>query len=265
LHSFIVSDEGDWSVVQQGMNTGSGYARRYHWSNLDMESFIQSPHSFVCGENQGKILNLVHADASPTQKGLLSLSHEHPEKITKEIKKLILPAHHDVRLENIDLTRLGTVLFQAYESDIKGFEELLLTPGLGPRTLQSLTLVSEVIHGTPSRFDDPARFSFAHGGKDGHPFPVPTKVYDQTIAVLKKSIERSKLGINDKSDALKRLHKNAVEMEAGFHPDPEKFNQVVQNEWKNKKLFGGRTVMDDRKMKPKRLKQTGNNQLSLFE
>jgi hypothetical protein len=265
LHSFIVSDEGDWAVVQQGMNTNSGYARRYHWSNLEMNSFVKNPHTFVCGENQGKILNLVHQDATKTQEGLLEISHEHPEKMTREIKKLILPAHHDVRLENIDLTRLGAVLFQAYETEVTGFEDLLLIPGLGPRTLQSLTLVSEVIHGTPSRFDDPARFSFAHGGKDGHPFPVPTKVYDQTIAVLKKSIERSKLGLSDKNDALKRLHKAAARMEENFQPDPSKFKQVIEKEWKNKEHYGGRTVFDDKRKKSSQRKKNSSNQLSLFD
>lgn len=266
LHSFILTDDGDWAVVQQGMNTNSGYARRYHWCNDGLESFVRDPHKFVLGDHQGKILNLVHHDAAPAQSGMIDLSNEHPDKVTREIKKLILPAHHDVRLENVDLKRLGAVLHHAYENEVKEFQELLLTPGLGPRTLQSLTLVSEVIHGTSSRFDDPARFSFAHGGKDGLPFPVPLKVYDQTIAVLKKSIERSKLGDNEKRDAFKRLHTNAKRIEAQFHPDPSKFNEIIEQEWKNKKKFGGRTVMDDRKDKQKK-KQSKNDssQLRLFD
>ncbi len=268
LHAFVLSDEGDWSVVQQGMNTNSCYARRYHWSSLELDSFISDPHAFVCGDPMGKILNLVNREAAPTQKGLIEISRSHPEKMTDEIKRLILPANHDVRLENVDLKRLGTVLYQAHESEITAFDDLLLTPGLGPRTLQSLTLVSEVIHGTPSRFEDPARFSFAHGGKDGHPFPVPLKVYDQTIAVFRKAIERSKLGFSEKRDALRKLHENAIRLEQNFQPDPLKFKSVIEKEWQNKGLYGGRTVMDDQKERQRKQAKRmnkGNNQLSLFD
>ena len=116
-----------------------------------------------------------------------------------------MPAHHDVKAEDVNLKRFGAVLWLAHDRQPKDFEELLLLEGVGPRTIQSLTLVSEVIHGTPSRFKDPARFSFAHGGKDGHPFPVPTKVYDETISTLQTAVQKAKLGNTDKSRSDKKI------------------------------------------------------------
>jgi hypothetical protein len=154
-----------------------------------------------------------------------------------------MPAHHDVRAEDVDLKRLGGVLATAYESDPKDFESLLLTPGLGPRTLQSLTLVSEVINGTPSRFHDPARFSFAHGGKDGHPFPVPTRVYDESIRILGDSIEKAKLGNRDKMECLNRLHKTQLAVERNCSPLAD-FEKTIAHEKAHSKEWGGRTVGD---------------------
>jgi hypothetical protein len=135
------------------------------------------------------------------------------------------------------------------------FESLLLLEGVGPRTLQSLTLVSEIIYGTPSRFSDPARFSFAHGGKDGHPFPVPTKVYDETIEVLKKSVDRAKLGFTDKQDAIRNLYKAAEKAEAFFTPE-NKLDEVIENERRDSWRYGGRTVFGT--------EQPPTGQLSLF-
>ena len=138
-----------------------------------------------------------------------------------------MPHHHEVRAKDVNLKRLGAVLATAYESQPQNFEGLLLTPGLGPRTIQSLTLVSEVIYGTPSRFTDPARFSFAHGGKDGHPFPVPLKIYDDSIRILHESIERSKLGYKDKSECIKRLHQTALHIEKYCNPMAD-FDKAVE-------------------------------------
>ena len=154
-----------------------------------------------------------------------------------------MPSHHEVRAEDVDLKRLGAVLVTAYESQPKDFESLLLTKNLGPRTLQSLALVSEVIHGTPSRFRDPARFSFAHGGKDGHPFPVPLKIYDESIRILGDSIEKSKLGYKDKSECLKRLHKTAMQIEKNCSPQAN-FDQTIAHEKEHSLEWGGRTVAD---------------------
>ena len=163
--------------------------------------------------------------------------------LIKNDRNLSMPAHHEVRAEDVDLKRLGAVLVTAYESQNKDFESLLLTPGLGPRTLQSLTLVSEVIYGTPSRFTDPARFSFAHGGKDGHPFPVTTKIYDETIRVLGESIEESKMNYSEKSQCLERLERTARYVEANCQPEAD-FDALIAHERAHSKEWGGRTCRD---------------------
>ena len=268
LHSFIVSDTGEWVVVQQGMNEQNGYARRYHWHSKQLESFIKEPHTFVSGQNQGLILNLVAPNASPTQKAILDISKEKPIHSIQEARKILMPRRHDVKSRDVDLKRLGSVLALAYEKDLHDFDELLLLKGLGPRTLQSLTLVSEVIYGTPSRFEDPARYSFAHGGKDGKPFPVPTKVYDETIHTLRHAINRAKIGHSDKQKALKSLHEKAKAIETNFIPN-DNFDQLVEKEWQQSKLFGGRTVFDEQskreRAEAKAKAKAKNKQLSLFD
>jgi hypothetical protein len=167
MHNFILSDTGKWTVVQQGMDPENKTARRYHWHSDQLRSFIEEPHTAVCGINKGDILNLTAAEADTARCGILNIISEHPSTLMADIQKLILPAHHDVRAEDVNLKRLGTVLWLAHEQRPENFEELLLLKDVGPRAVQSLALVSEVIHGSPSRFKDPARFSFAHGGKDG--------------------------------------------------------------------------------------------------
>ena len=279
LHNFILSADGDWAVVQQGMNPAEKKARRYHWCSQNLKSFTEEPHSGVTGENEGQILNLTDANAADTRESILNLAKDEPRIILKEASDIlrlkapkdfqeekqltlfaespykdtqliiensrncIMPAHHEVRAEDVDLKRLGAVLVTAYESQPKDFESLLLTKNLGPRTLQSLTLVSEVIHGTPSRFRDPARFSFAHGGKDGHPFPVPLKIYDESIRILGDSIEKSKLGYKDKSECLKRLHKTALQIEKNCSPQAD-FDKTIAREKEHSIEWGGRTVSD---------------------
>ncbi len=252
LHSFIVTTDGEWVVVQQGLNKHSGYARRYHWHSTDFKNYLDDPHSGVCGENQGLILNLAATTANPTRQGILKLVEEHPTRISKEMRKIRMPAHHDVKAKDVDKTRLGAVVATAYETEIRNFENLLLLKGVGPRTVQSLTLVSETIYGTPSRFEDPARYSFAHGGKDGHPFPVPTKVYDKTITHLRQAVNRAKMGHYDKQRALKSLHETAMKIEENFIPN-DNFDQLLEKEWRESHLFGGRTVFD------------GGDQQTLFE
>lgn len=241
LHSFVLSSDGDWAVIQQGMNDISGYARRYHWCSDGLENFTEEPHQFVYGKNVGDILNLTHRDAAQTKKGIIEITKESPDKMIREIQKIKLPAHHDVRQENVDIKRLGTVLALAQDLPSHDFESLLLLEGLGPRTLQSLTLVSEVIHGTKSRFSDPARFSFAHGGKDGHPFPVPTKIYDETISVLGHAIEHAKLDKTDKLKAISDLSKAAQKLEKNFVPNGN-LNDVIEKERNDSWKYKGRTV-----------------------
>lgn len=279
-HNFILTRSGQWAVVQQGMNTTEKKARRYHWCSSDLRSFVEEPHTAVVGDNRGKILNLTDKKADGARNSILEMSHENPERMIKEIEQIgkpasemilmqggkvqgtlfpeleetntlskiqstgrsiILPAHHDVQAQDVDLKRLGGVLATAYESQPQDFESLLLTPGLGPRTLQSLALVSEVIYGTPSRFTDPARFSFAHGGKDGHPFPVPLKIYDESIRVLRDSIEKSKLGYKDKSDCIRRLHETALNIEKNCAPQVD-FDAAIKFEREHSKEWDGKTV-----------------------
>lgn len=244
LHSFVLTSAGEWAVVQQGLNDANGMARRYHWHSANVRDFVAEPHTGIVGENQGTILNLVDAQAKPAQQAMLGLTHENPEKILGIARYLRLPAHHEVRERNVDLKRLGAVLAVAYERDLHDFAELLLTESLGPRTLQSLALVAEVAHGTPSRFSDPARFSFAHGGKDRHPFPVPLKTYDQSLSFLRTSLDAAKLGDTEKIEGLRRLDKfvQTVETELDPHAD---FGATIAHENAISSSLGGRSVFDD--------------------
>jgi hypothetical protein len=260
LHSFFVSDQGQWTVIQQGMNDATGTARRYHWHSTQLQSFVNEPHTAICGLQAGNILNLVDAAAVSSRQGILSISKESPNVMLSEIQQLVMPAHHDVRAKDVDLKRLGTVLWLAHEKKPADFEELLLLEGLGPRTLQSLALVSEVIHGTPSRFKDPARFAFAHGGKDGHPFPVPTKVYDETIETLQKAVHKAKIGQSDKLQAIKSLTELAQKAEKDFVPN-NNLEQVIEKERNESWQYGGRTVFG--KAQPPKQRSKGV-QLQLF-
>lgn len=256
IHSFIVSNQGDWTVVQQGMRGTDSKARRYHWHSKNITSFVNEPHAAIIGENQGEILNLTAQEADPTRTGILDLSKEHPDKMVIEIRKMKLPSYCGVKAKDVDLKRLGSVLWLAQEAQTDQFEDLLLLKGLGPRTLQSLTLVSEVIHGTPSRFTDPARFTFAHGSKGGKPFPVPTTVYDEAISVLRKAVDQAKIGATDKQKAIKSLSTLAEKAEKGFTPN-DRFDQLLEKERKDSWKYGGRTIKG--KEKP-----PDEGQLSLF-
>ncbi|HEY4335356.1 MAG TPA: DUF763 domain-containing protein [Puia sp.] len=241
MHSFVLSDEGQWTVIQQGMSPGTSTARRYHWHSADLRSFVDEPHTAICGVNRGLILNLADKGAAPARSSALAVTREKPELMMHDIQQLILPSHHDVRAEDVDLRRLGAVLWLAHEKQPADFEELLLLEGVGPRTLQSLALVSEVIHGTPARFRDPARFAFAHGGKDGHPFPVPIQVYDETIGILQAAVHKSGLGHTDQQEAIRKLHELAVKAEKGFVPSGD-IDDLIENERNESWQYGGRTV-----------------------
>jgi hypothetical protein len=258
-HNFIVSNTGEWTVIQQGMRTSDKTARRYHWHSENIESFVEEPHTAICGINQGEILNLTAKEAATTKEAMMMITREKPELMLQEIQQLILPSHHEVRSKDVDLKRLGSILWLANESRPENFEELLLLQGVGPRTLQSLTLVSEVIHGTPSRFKDPARFAFAHGGKDGHPFPVPTKVYDETISTLQTAVHKSKLGETEKQQAIKALTQIAQRAEKDFIPQ-DNFDALVEKERDDSWKYDGRTVFG----KSKARKLSRGVQLRLF-
>ena len=249
LHSFIVTSDGEWAVVQQGLNDRSGMARRYHWHSAAVRDFVAEPHSAIVGENQGTIMNLVDAQAKPAQTALLDIARENPDTTLRAARHLRLPGHHEVRAENIDLKRLGAVLAVAYERDLHQFAELLLLEKLGPRTLQSLALIAEVVHGAPSRFTDPARFSFAHGGKDRHPFPVPLKTYDESLNCLRTSLELAKLGDKDRLEGLRRLEGFVRTIETRLKPEAD-FDAVIAHEKAISRSLDGRSVFDD---KPRQL------------
>ncbi|HPJ34217.1 MAG TPA: DUF763 domain-containing protein [Spirochaetota bacterium] len=263
LHNFILTSDGKWAVVQQGMNNNNGMARRYHWHSEDIASFVDDPHSAIVGENQGEILNLSDSRAEESRRGILGFMALHPDRQSSEIeavlssRELTLPSHHDVRPANINRKRLGAVLAAAYDMQFRDFTDALLLEGVGPRTIQALALVSEVIYGAPSRFSDPARFSFAHGGKDGHPAPVPLKVFDESISTLKKAVKSAKLGNSERLDAMRKLDLLVRHIETDFSPEAD-VEKLIIHERRIAKDLGGRTVFDDRK------KPESDVQLKLF-
>src|SRR3954468_19857312 len=258
LHGFVVTDDGRWVVVQQGMNGASKTARRYHWSSQELKSFIEAPHSAIDGENQGEIVNLTDVRAKRSREGQLELLQDlGPDGIVHELARLqgkdaapaeaapllphlIMPEHHDVRPKDVILRRLHGALAAATDAGPSDFADLLLVPGVGARTVHSLALVSEVVHGAPHRFADPARFSLAHGGKDRHPYPVPVKVLDETIGVLKSALQSAKLGNDEKLDAIRRLDSQARQLEqTATGPS---FDAFTAEERRRSFAYGGRSV-----------------------
>jgi hypothetical protein len=227
LHGFFVTDDGKWTVVQQGMNGDKRQARRYHWHSENLTSFVDAPHSAIDGPVQGEIINLTDHRAGRSRAAQLELLTElGPERIIDELlaldgqqpaqallPHLVMPAHHDIRSSDVFIRRLHGTLAAAAERGLHDFPELLLTSGVGVRTVRSLAMVAEVIHGAPYRFRDTARFSLAHGGKDRHTYPVPIKVYDETIRVLKSAVQNAKLGRDEEMQALKRLDDQARRLE----------------------------------------------------
>ena len=268
LHSFLVTKDKEWAVVQQGMNTENGMARRYHWLSHNLSSFLNDPHASIYGKSTGQIINLVDTQASDARRDILSMSDHDPEIFMKELRFLKMPSHHDVQVKDVNLKRLGAMLYAMHETRPEGFESLLLKKGLGPRTLQSLALVSEVIHGTPVRFQDPARFSFAHGGKDGHPFPVPLKVYNETIDYMDALVREAKIESSEKKVSLEKLHKLSKRKESGFIPDPSRYDQHIKREHAWAKKFDGKTVFEASKINKIKSKtkeaSKGGEQLRLF-
>ncbi|TAW59883.1 DUF763 domain-containing protein (plasmid) [Rhizobium ruizarguesonis] len=260
LHGFIVADDGHWVVVQQGMNGDRRQARRYHWLSEGLESFVDSPHAAIEGRSQGEIVNLADRRAERSRRGQLDLlATLGPDRIIREaaallraeapapepaaqpmLPHLIMPAHHDVRESDVNMRRLHGNLAAAADRGPAEFEELLLVPGVGARTVKALAMVAEVVHGAPCRFSDPARFSIAHGGKDRHPFPVPLKVYDETIAVMKSAVQKGRLGREEELQALKRLDDQSRQMERYVTgPDLKEF---IAGEFRQSADFGGRSV-----------------------
>ena len=261
LHSFIVTDDGKWVVVQQGMNGDSKLARRYHWSSVGLASFVDAPHAAIEGQGQGRIVNLTDRRADASRKGQLDLlASLGPDGIARELGKLrpeaaaeepaqmalpylVMPAHHDVRPKDVITRRLHGALAAAADRGPEDFAELLMVPGVGARTVEALAMVAEVVHGAPCRFSDPARFSFAHGGKDRHPFPVPLKVYDETIGVLKAAVQKARLGQSEALDAMKRLDDQSRLMEP-YAKGPSVESYIAQERFRSHG-YGGRSVFGE--------------------
>jgi uncharacterized protein len=258
LHGFVVTEEGRWVVVQQGMNGARKQARRYHWLSEGLKSFVEEPHAAIEGPSQGNIINLTDRRAEKSRRKQLELlATQGPDGIAREVAALgrserqpppaqamlphlILPAHHDVRADDVHLRRLHGNLAAAAERGPIDFPDLLLTPGVGARTMRALALVAEVVHGAPCRFSDPARFSLAHGGKDRHPFPVPLKVYDETIRVLRSAVDKAKLDREDALFALRKLDRESRRLEqVAKGPTLSAF---VADEFARSHQYGGRSV-----------------------
>ncbi len=266
LHGFIVTDDGRWVVVQQGMNGDRRQARRYHWLSEDLKSFVDDPHAAVDGPGQGRIVNLAdrRAQASRTAQ-VAMLQGLGPDAIVREWRRIVpaaatpapapqpqvpfqfdllphltMPDHHEVRGSDVVTRRLHGNLAAAAENGPRDFTELLQLPGVGARTVRALAMVAEVVHGAPCRFTDPARFSLAHGGKDRHPFPVPTRVYDHTIGVLKSAVHDARLGREEQLAAIRRLDEQARRLER--HASGPSVAQLIADERRQSHHYGGRSV-----------------------
>jgi uncharacterized protein len=262
LHGFIVTNGGQWVVVQQGMNGDRKQARRYHWLSEGLKSFVEEPHSAIDGVGQGEIINLTDRRARASRRCQLGVLHSlGPDRITRELSALaswaethvtqsvpmqlslphlVMPAHHDVRPSDVLTPRLYANLTAAADRGPADFAELLLVPGIGARTVRALAMVAEVMHGAAYRFTDPARFSFAHGGKDRHPFPVPLLVYDQTIHVLKSAVRNAKLGREEELAALKRLDDQARLVDR--HTSSPPVEALIAEERRLSHSYAGRSV-----------------------
>jgi hypothetical protein len=221
-HTFFFTRAGHWSVVQQGMSDASRTARRYHWLSESLDSFVNEPHQAICSDVRGSALNLVSAEHDPLRRASVELATGSPDRVMDVVRRYVhdgslpllpfddaptldMPMRHALLLQDVDPRHLHTVLLSTYDRGPESFEALLGMERVGGRTLRALALVSEVIWGTPASTRDPARFAFAHGGKDGTPFPVDRATYDRTIDVLHRAMARAQVDRSEKVDALKRL------------------------------------------------------------
>jgi len=210
-HTFIFTPKGDWTVVQQGMNDANHYARRYHWLGESVSDFVNEPHSAILSEARGTTLNLTATESEEARTTITGIAiEESPEKVLEELKKLktlSLPTRHEILTRDLHPDSLRKIILSAYERQPQDFEQLLGLSGVGPKTIRALSLISELVHGVVPSYRDPARYSFAHGGKDGIPYPVDRNTYDQSIEILSRAINRTKLDLSEKQKAFQRLNR----------------------------------------------------------
>lgn len=252
LHGFVLASDGHWTIVQQGMAPDRHLARRYHWHCRKMRDFVAEPHSAVAGDNLGPILNLVAPEAESARQAQLALIESGPDaalKLCRDVlvraqPQLCLPHHHDVREDDVQMRRLHATLIAAAERGPRDFADLLLLGGVGRRTVEVLAHVAHIVHGTALEFADPARFSFALGGKDGHPFPVPLDVYDHTLEVLRAAVSQANLGNRGRLETLRLLDSQSHALDGVAAGLP--FAPLVAAQRRRVSRMGGRTVMDDR-------------------
>lgn len=213
-HCFIFTKDGNqWSVIQQGMNEDNRMARRYHWLSKDLDSFVCEPHKAICCDKKNKVINLVALESGKAREIVAGLSCEKPQNILKDLKKIkdwqeksyTLPNRHHIRLDDMDFRRMEKIFISTYERKPENFEKLLAMKGVGPKTIRALALISELVYGVKYSIKDPARFSFAHGGKDGIPYPVDRENYNRSIEILHNAVKDSKIDKTEKIKAIKRL------------------------------------------------------------
>jgi hypothetical protein len=209
-HSFFVTADGEWAVVQQGMRDFDGTARRYHWLGSQVQDFVNEPHAAIASDAKGEsVLNMVAAESGDARQASTEFARQEPKVVDREIARVVslaLPSRHWVDIQkDINPAHLRKVLLSTYEASPQSFEEVLAIPGVGPKAVRALALVADVVYGSPASVRDPARFSFAHGGKDGHPYPVNRAVYDQSVEWLRDAVGKARIGHTERLKALKRL------------------------------------------------------------
>lgn len=208
-HLFVFTDKGKWCVIQQGMNTATRYARRYHWLSEGIDDFCCEPHAAICCDTRAAVFNMVAREAQGARGAVTTIAREQPALILAEaqrIARLDLPPRHQITPADLTGPRLGQILLKTYEKAPCDFASVLDTPGVGPKAIRALSLLAELIYGEGPSTRDPARFSFAHGGKDGHPYPVDRVTYDNTIDYLQKALWGARLGYTEKLNAMRRLN-----------------------------------------------------------
>lgn len=208
-HVFLFDKSGVWAVIQQGMNESNRYARRYHWLSCGVSDFVCEPHAAVCSDSRGQlVLNMVAGEAEESRRTSALLASERPEKLAREVERmqeLSLPGHHAVLVSDLNPRSLERIMLKAYERQPRSFRQLLEIEGVGPKSIRAVAMIADIVYGSPASTRDPAKFSFAHGGKDGYPYAVDRKAYDRSIEVVKKAVEKARVGDREKADALRRL------------------------------------------------------------